>query len=68
MDIYNDREKKEDYPGVDPYLIINSLRNGDYISEEEVSKLLVHKNAVICFLSSKDIYFLMDKYKKLLEG
>lgn len=68
MDIYNDRERKEDYPGVDPYLIINELRNGEYIGDDEEEKLLVHKNAVICFLSSKDIYFLMNKYKKLLEG
>lgn len=67
MDIYSDREKQEDYKDVSPQIIIDGLKNGEYINEEQVSKLLQHKNAVICFLSSKDIYVLKDKYIKLLE-
>ena len=33
-----------------------------------VDKLLKHKNAVMIFMSSKDIYVLQEKYEKLLEG
>jgi len=67
MDIYSDRERQEDYPGVDANMLIKELDNGEYIDLDSADKLLVHKNAVLCFLSSKDIYFLIDEYKKLLE-
>ncbi|HPE14443.1 MAG TPA: UDP-N-acetylmuramate--L-alanine ligase [Bacilli bacterium] len=66
MDIYNDREDPNDYPGVDHNLIINGCKNAEYINEDMADKLLCHTNSVICFLSSKDIYFLMEKYKELL--
>ena len=68
MDINYDREKPEDYPGVTPYTIIDKLNNGDYIEQGQASKLLEYDNAVILFMSSKEIYLLEEEYKKLLEG
>lgn len=66
MDINYDREKKEDYPNIDAYTIINKLDNGDYIEQGMAEKLLEYDNAVILFMSSKEIYILEDEYKKLL--
>ena len=67
MDINYDRENPEDYPGITPYTIINKLNNGDYIERGQAEKLLEYDNAVVLFMSSKEIYFLEDEYKKLLE-
>lgn len=67
MDINYDRELPEEYPDVTPYTIIDMLNNGDYINEKEVDKLLKYDNAVLLFMSSKEIYILEDLYKKALE-
>ena len=67
MDINYDREDPNDYPGIDAYTIINKLNNGDYIEKGMAEKLIQYENAVILFMSSKEIYILEDEYKKLLE-
>ena len=67
MDINYDRENPEDYPGIDAYTIINKLDNGDYIEQGMSDKLLEYDNAVILFMSSKEIYLLEDEYKTKLE-
>lgn len=67
MDINYDREDPEDYPGVDAYTIINGLGNGDYIEQGMADKLLDYDNAVILFMSSKEIYILEEEYKNKLK-
>ena len=67
MDINYDRENPEDYPGIDAYAIINKLENGDYIEQGMSDKLLEFDNAVILFMSSKEIYLLEEEYIKKLE-
>lgn len=67
MDINYDREDPNDYPGIDAYTIINKLDNGDYIELGMAEKLINYDNAVILFMSSKEIYLLEDEYRKLLE-
>lgn len=67
MDINYDREDPEDYPGVDAYTIINGLDNGDYIEQGMADKLLDYDNAVILFMSSKEIYILEEEYKNKLK-
>ncbi len=66
LDIGEDR-KELGYDGVSCMDIIKDLKNGDYISLEEVDKLLPYKdtNAVLLFMSSKDIYVLENKYKEI---
>lgn len=64
MDVYVDR--KEDVEPFDCHEIIKNLRNGEYINNDMADKLLVHKNAVILFMSSKEIYVLQEAYEKLL--
>ena len=66
MDIGVDREE-DGYDDVTYQVILDKLNNGEYINLDTVDKLLKHKNAVMIFMSSKDIYVLQDKYEKLLE-
>lgn len=66
MDIYNDRENPDDYPGVNADLLIKNIPSAEHIGDHEAEKLLKHKDAVICFLSSKDVNTIQTEYKKLL--
>ena len=45
--------------------IIKDTRNGEEITLETADKLLQYENSVLLFMSSKDIYFLEEKYKEL---
>ena len=65
-DIYCDREQQDQYPDVTSNLILDLLSKGEHISEEEISKLLRHKNAVVVFMSCKDVSHLIRSYKKVL--
>ena len=67
MDINYDREDPNDYPGINAYTIIDKLNNGDYIEKGMADKLLEYDNAVILFMSSKEIYLLQDEYQQLLK-
>lgn len=60
------RERPEDYSNVTSKVILDLLNNGEIIDEESVSKLLVHDNSVICFMSCASIAHLKDNYKRLL--
>ena len=63
-----DREDRyEDYPGIDENIIIKKLNNGHLIHIDEPQKLLKHKNAVIIFMSPRNIYDLKNALKELLE-
>ena len=67
MDIHCDRERQEDYPNASSDKIIDGVLNSEKVSVESVSKLLKHKNSVMCFMSCADIYIITDKYKELLK-
>lgn len=68
MDINYDRELPSEYPNITPYTILRETKNGEYINEELVDKLLVYDDAVLLFMSSKEIYILEDLYIKALEN
>ena len=53
------------YDNVSHFDIINLTRNGEEITMDTAEKLLTYHNCVLLFMSSKDIYFLEDKYKEL---
>lgn len=61
------REKASDYPGVSSQMILDGVPQGELISEDTVSKLLKHENAVICFMSCASIAHLKEKLIHLLE-
>lgn len=67
MDIYCDRERGEDYPGVSSDKIIEQIHGAEKVSVETVGKLLRHKNAVMCFMSCGNIYIILEEYEKLLK-
>lgn len=66
MDIGVDREE-DGYDDVTYQVILDKLNNGEYINLDMVDKLLKHKNAVMIFMSSKDIYVLQNKYEEQLK-
>ncbi len=65
MDVGVDRPE-EGYDDVTYQVILDKLDHGEHISVEEADKLLQYKNAVLIFMSSKDIYVLEDAYETLL--
>lgn len=66
MDVGVDRAEYG-YDDVTYKLILDHLVNGEYMSMDLVDKLLKHKNAVLVFMSSKDIYFLQNAYLEKLK-
>ncbi|MFA5603403.1 MAG: UDP-N-acetylmuramate--L-alanine ligase [Bacilli bacterium] len=66
MDVYVDR--KEDIEPFDAQEIIKLLDNGEYINNDMADILLAHKNAVILFMSSKEIYVLQKAYEEKLKN
>lgn len=66
MDIGVDRFE-EGYDDVDYTVILDKLDNGSYMSLDKVDELLEYKNAVLLFMSSKDIYILKEEYEKRLK-
>ncbi len=67
MDVGVDREEIG-YDDVTYKVILDKLNNGEYINLDMCDKLLKHKNAVMIFMSSKDIYVLQNKYEELLKN
>ena len=62
MDVFPAREKGEDYPNVNADTIISLLENGEYINSDMVDKLKDLDNAVVLFMSPKEIYKLKQDY------
>lgn len=53
------------YEDVTHFDILKDCNNGEEITLETPEKLLQYENCVLLFMSSKDIYFLEEKYKEL---
>ena len=66
MDVGVDRFE-EGYDDVTYEVILDKLKNGEYMSLDKVDELLKYENAVLIFMSSKDIYILKDEYEKRLK-
>ena len=62
MDINYDRENSKDYEGISADTIIGLLKHGHYMEESKIDELLNYKNAVLLFMSSKEIYLLEDLF------
>ena len=60
--------KEVGYEDVTHFDIIKDIKNGEEITFDEPEKLLQYEDSVLLFMSSKDIYVLEDKYKKLKES
>ncbi len=66
MDVGVDREENG-YDDVTYEVILDKLDHGKYISLDSVDQLLQYENAVLIFMSSKDIYILQEEYEKRLK-
>lgn len=61
------RERPEDYPGVNSNMIILGLNDGDIISEETINKLGNELNSVICFMGCASVAGLVESLKKFID-
>lgn len=62
MDIYKSRETQEEYPNINSKIIINGLKQGEYLKKEEIKKLVKHNNSVLLFMSPNDLKIIEEKY------
>ena len=79
-DIFSDRETQEEYPEVSPMLIVNLVKNAEYLkigsidnlidtnNVDCIKPLLRHKDAVIIFMGCKEVYDIKEKLEKVLSG
>lgn len=58
---------EEGYDDVDYHVILDKLENGKYMSLDNVDELLEYEDAVLIFMSSKDIYVIQTEYEKRLK-
>ena len=56
----SNREKQEDYPGVNSNMILEKTRNGKLLIESDISDLLTHKDNVFVFMSCASISHLKE--------
>lgn len=61
------RERPEDYPGVNSNMIVLGLNDGSIISEETISKLGNELNSVICFMGCASVAGLIESLKKFID-
>ena len=64
MDIGEDRIENN-YDEVTYKNVLKFTKKCEYISLDEADKLLKYENSVLLFMSSKDIYLLINKYKEI---
>ena len=67
MDIYCDREKQEEYPGVSSDTLIKRIKGAEKISVKDADKLLKHDNGVICFMSCTNIYEIENEFERIVK-
>lgn len=65
-EIDSNRERQEDYPGVNSNIILDHIKDGEIIDENSISKLLPYKNDVICFMSCASVSHLIEEFKKII--
>lgn len=65
-EIDSNRERQEDYPGVNSNIILDHIKDGEIIDEKSISKLLPYKNDVICFMSCASVSHLIEELKKII--
>ena len=59
------RESASDYPNITSQIILDGLKNGELITDNEISKLDSYENSVLCFMSCASVSHLIENYKNL---
>ncbi|MEG0021573.1 MAG: UDP-N-acetylmuramate--L-alanine ligase [Bacilli bacterium] len=68
LNIFPAREKQEDYPNITSKNIIDKLDNGHLITDDTWEQLKQYKDAVVIFMSPKEIHNIMENYKEYLRN
>lgn len=68
LDIFPAREKQEDFLGINSKMIVEKLNNGELITDETWDKLKEYKDAIVLFLSPKQIQNLIEKFTEYLNS
>lgn len=68
LDVFPAREKQEDFEGITSSIIIDNLKKGEEINDEEATKLNNHEDDVVIFMSPKEITNLMNNFKEYLNN
>ena len=63
-----DREKPEDYPGINSSMLVNEIPNSEMIDLESITKLKDYHNTVLCFMSCANISPLVEKCIDILKN
>lgn len=66
MPIKCDRELQEDYPNINSGMLVEKIPNSVLLTNKDISKLINHKDDIICFMSCANIGPVIEEYKKLL--
>jgi len=64
--IDSNREKQEEYPGVNSELITSGIEGAEIITEESINKLSSELDSVVCFMSCAYIDKLIKCFKDLI--
>ena len=56
----SNREKQEDYPGINSNLILDKMKKGKLLIESDINDLLTHKDNVFVFMSCASISHLKE--------
>ncbi len=66
-EIDSNREKQEDYPGVNSSLIVDKVDEAELIDVSTIDKLSSYKDSVVVFMSCAYVDKLIDAYKDILD-
>ena len=66
LDIHPAREKQEEYLDITSHIIVEKLKNGEYLDTLDISKLKSHENEVLVFMGANDLKYLEDEFIELI--
>jgi len=62
------RERQDDYPGINASILVEGVKDGALIqNDQDISKLKKEKGSVVCFMSCAYVDHLIDNFKKIIK-
>ena len=68
LNVFPAREKQEDYPNVTSKLLTDQMKNASVIDDDNWEILKKYNDAVVIFMSPKEIKTIMSNYKEYLKS
>lgn len=66
-EIDSNRERQEDYPGINSSLITNKIKEAEIIDEKDTSIIKEYKDSIICIMSCASVSHLIENIKGTLK-